>query len=260
VINRAALFYCGLIVVFLIACAHGPDSLRVENSLPAEKLARYSDPFDSFRGDLWETDGYIRNASIRTNYKLAELSIENGRLKVETKTGTLSFGGIVSKFYFRGDFDVQIDCYVDFLQDSEDMDQMIAITAFDKTKELEDNKVEGVGLYLNKAHRNSAFMVVGYYAKGKTDRRFSKIINDNFRGTFRFVRVRDQITILYTTPGEKEWQKACSIFRTNADTWIGMKAQNFFNNRLSADAKLPLIVWFSNFKVNAAQEIIEDEI
>jgi hypothetical protein len=247
-------------VGFFIGCAYNMASLKIDKSLPPEKLAQYSDHFDSFRGDLWETDGYIRNASIRTNYKLAELSVENGRLKVETKTGTLSFGGIVSKFYFRGDFDVQMDCYVDLLQDSEDMDQMIAITAFDKTKELEDDKVEGVGLYLNKTHRNSALMVVGYYSKGKTDRRFSKKINDNFRGTFRFVRVRDQITILYTTPGEKEWQKTCSVSRTNPDTWIGMKAQNFFNKRLFADAKLPLVVWFDNFKVNSAQEIVEEDI
>ena len=249
-----------LFTLFFMSCSHDITSLKITNSLPVEKVARYNDSFDSMRADMWDKIGFIRGASVRTDFRQADVSIESGRLKVETKTGCFSSGGISSKFYFRGDFDVQVECDVNFLKHINSMDQLIYFLAADITTELEDSKLENVFLQLDKEGMGQTYITGASIKQGKRDRCYVKKIDDYFKGAFRIVRIGNQITLLYSTNPGGEWQKACSFSRSSNDTRINLGVRNFFERRVSIDARSPFTVQFDNFRVNAAQKIIESEI
>jgi len=102
-------------VPFFQGCATEPISFKIENSLSQDKLAYYNDSFDKLREDLWEKAGFTYSQAQVRQFKAADLTIENGVLRVETKTGGFSKGGLVSKYKLRGDFDVQVDCHMDIL-------------------------------------------------------------------------------------------------------------------------------------------------
>ena len=259
-IKRTILCCLASFASFFLSCAFDMGSLKVEKSLPAEKLARYNDSFDSLRDDIWGKIGYIRNVYRKTNFKWADVRVESGQLKVETKTGSFSQGGIQSHFYFRGDFDIQVDCAVYFLKDNDEIDQGVRLIGADKTADLENDAVENIILELSKRGKNPVFIVGGYHEKGKWNRRHLKEIGNFYQGTLRIVRIGRQVTLLYKSTGEMEWQKACSFFRPSYDTTVTLKVQNFIGDTIITEAKATFSAQFDNFRVNAAQEIIEDEI
>jgi hypothetical protein len=262
IIVRSAL--CGLVsfAASLIACTHDTAFLKVEKSLPPEKLARYNDSFDSFREDIWEKAAHvIANIPLMTNFKQAAISIENGRLKMETQTGSFSTGAIESKFYLKGDFDIQVDCDIGFLKDIGDMDQIISFIAFDTPVEIEAEGTELVFLQVKKWPKKPVLLEGGYRQKGKPNWCHSRQIDNRYQGSLRILRIGDRVTLLYTTEVNGKWHKACSISRPTKDVRIRMVAQNHFIQRKAPiDAQSPFTVFLDNFKINAAQEIIEYEI
>jgi hypothetical protein len=242
-----------------MACTHENAALRVEKSLPLEKLARYNDSFDSFREDMWEKAVYYI-APTKTNFKQAAVGVENGRLKVETQTGSFSVGVIQSKFYLRGDFDVQVDCHVSFLKDISDMDQATWMVAIDRNVELGKGKFENVSLEVNKDGKSPAYIFGCYRKEGKPTPCYRKEIDNLFQGSLRIVRVGNQVTLLYKTSVNGEWRIACSFSHPINDSRFRLAAQNYLHKRASIEAKSPFTAWFDNFRINAAQEILEDEI
>lgn len=249
-----------LLAVLVVSCTHDAPPLKPVHNLPAEKLVRYNDSFDSLRVDLWEKIGFIRSATVRSNFRQADVSAEGGRLKVETKTGGYSSSGISSKFCFRGDFDVQVDCDVQFLKQADAMDQLIYFLAADVTAELEDSQLENVFLELDKEGTGDAYIVGFSIRQGKRERGHIRKIGDRFNGSLRIVRSGRQISLLYATTPGGEWLRACSYDRPVHDTRINLGVRNFFERRVSIDAQWPFVVHFDNFRVNSAQEIIESEI
>ena len=117
-------------------CVTDTASLKIEKSLPQNKLAYYNDSFDKLRTDLWDKAGYTHNKAQEANFKLAEMRIENGKLRVQTEPGCFSVGGLGSKYAIRGDFDIQVDCQIDFLEGIYDMDQSLVFAAIGKGKEI----------------------------------------------------------------------------------------------------------------------------
>ncbi|MEW6669422.1 MAG: hypothetical protein AB1512_29775 [Thermodesulfobacteriota bacterium] len=233
--------------------------LKIENSLPPEKLARFDDTFDTFREDRWETAGFIPKAEIRTNFKQADVRAEGGRLHIITKTGAFSRSGLGSKFYFTGDFDVQVDAQAEFLEDVQDMDQVMSFNAFDKSKELEDEKLEYVTIAAIKAAGKPAVLGSGSQEKGKWTGT-GRIEIDRFRGTFRIIRIGKTFTTLYRNQGEEEWRRLSTVLRTPNDIIINFITQNFTGPRTSIGASRSFTASFDNFKINAAQKIVESEI
>jgi hypothetical protein len=260
IIEKTTLLCLILFPCFFIACAYDTASLKIEKSLPVEMLARYNDSFDSLRGDIWGRESFIRYVPLRTNFKWADVSVDNGRLKVETKTGCFSKGGVSSKFFIRGDFDVQVDCYVDFLKGINTMDQSILLQAVDQTAELEDDTTESVQIEVDKQGMDPAFIFGAYRKMGNWNQCYKRKIGDYFKGAIRIVRIGNQVTMLYATQPEYEWQKACTLSHAVNDIRIAIGSQNYLGKKVSIDAKSTFTAWFDNFKINAAQEIIEDEI
>jgi hypothetical protein len=74
-------------LIALLSCATDEKPLPISKSLPPSELAYYCDSFDSLREDVWERAGFVFSAAQLGNIKIADMTIENGRLRIDTKTG-----------------------------------------------------------------------------------------------------------------------------------------------------------------------------
>jgi hypothetical protein len=255
-------FFLILIVSFLTppAFATDPAVPKVEKSLPQEKLARYNDSFDRFQEELWEKVGWIPGIEQReAKFKLADVRVEGGRLRIETATGCFSLGGLGSKYKIRGDFDIQIDCAVEFKSEVHDMEQILQFNFTDVTKELRDRELEAVMIMLTKPAAGEAHMATAYRTQGEFKQGFRTGIG-SFKGSLRVTREGNSVSTLYRKEGDPDWQNMRTFYRPPNDVVVGFKVQNFVPMRTSVGASSPFVAFFDNFKINAAQEIIDSDI
>ena len=241
-----------------LGCVTQKAPLKVENSLAHERLARYNDSFDNFKRDLWEKGGVLSSEEQLENFKFADVQFKNGSVTIETETGLLSKGGLASKYSIQGDFDIQLDCRMDFYKDPQEMDQVMTFIIFQKGVEI--SKMNSVLVGLSKQEgRRKAYLFCGYRKDGNYHRTKAMEIK-SFNGTFRFVRVGDRVTVLYRRKEDSGWKKLSQVHFHAAQVYLGFRAQNFVGNKKSIRAPVPVRVSFDNFQINSAQGIIESEI
>ena len=239
-------------------CVTDTASLKIEKSLPQSKLAYYNDSFDNLRTDLWEKAGTTHNEAQEANFKLAKMKIKDGKLWVQTETGSFSTGGLGSRYTIRGDFDIQVDCQIDFLEGLYDMEQSLVFAVIEKGEKLgRDNTV-----FLNlskKGGRDFNIILSAAWENGRVHLGdWQKI--ENFDGSLRIVRIGDEISTLFKKKGDAEWKKLYTFRSTPNDIMLGFKLQNFMLNRASITARSPITATFDNFRINAAEEIVEEDI
>jgi len=260
-IKAKALIIIVLSVAFslgFLGCVTDTAMLKIEKSLPQNKLANYNDSFDKFRTDLWEKAGYIFNEAQKANFKLAKMRVEDGRLWVQTETGCFSVRGLGSKYALRGDFDIQVDCQIDFLKGVYDMDQLLSFLVIEKGKEIGRGNTVFLNL-VKKGGRDFITIFSGVRKNGTFHRGdWHKI--ENFDGSLRIVRIGDEISTLFKRKGDAEWKKMDTFRSTPNDVMIGFRLANFMTMRDSITARSPITATFDNFRINAAEEIIEEEI
>lgn len=257
---RTALFIGFLTPAFLIvllSCTTGTVPLQIINGLPQSELAYYCDAFDTLREDIWERAGFVFSAAQMGNIKMADMTIEDGKLRIDTKTGGFSKGGLVSKFSLRGDFDVQIDFQIDFSPGGPDMDQSLGFGAVEKTTSGSINRLTTIGLL--KKSQNKSEIFSGYREGSKYHAGYGHPI-DNFTGSVRFLRIGNQMSTFYRKQGQNRWTKMCTVPSSKNETAIGFTLQNFVVDRNAITATQSVSAWIDNFTINAAQEIIESEI
>ena len=260
--KRIKALFIGIFLVafsgFFLGCVTDTTSLKIEKSLPQNKLAYYNDSFDKIRSDLWDKAGYTHNKEQEANFKLAKMRIRDGKLWVQTETGCFSKGGLSSKYGLRGDFDIQVDCHIDFLEDPHDMDQLLNFLIVEKGKDLETMDSATLGL-AKWGGQDFNTIFSGFRKDGNFHREdWHKI--KNFDGTLRIVRIGDRISTLFKRKGHAEWKKMDTFRSTPNEIMLGFKLQNFSGIRTSITASSPIRATFDNFKINAAEEIIEEEI
>jgi len=245
-------------LLFFLGCVTDTASLKITKSLPQNKLAYYNDSFDNFRTDLWEKGGYTHNNAQEADFKLADMRIEDGKLRVKTETGCLSSGGLGSKYGLRGDFDIQVECQIDFLEGVYDMDHALSFLVIEKGKEI--GKVNMVFLSLFKrGGRDFQTILSATWKNGRFHRGdWHKI--KNFDGSLRIVRIGDEISTLFKRKGDTEW-KIMDTFRSSPnDVMVSFRLANFALKRASITARSPITATFDNFRINAAEEIVEEDI
>ena len=242
----------------LLSCETDKAQLRIKNSLPQSELEYYNDAFDKMREDLWDRAGLLYREEQVQNFKQADLRFENGKLIIRTQTGSFSKGGLSSKYALRGDFDIQLNCRMDFLKGISGMDQVFNIGVFDKSLKKGKMNVVTIGLALEggftQGHLFSNCIVNGKRKRGGSQG------TENFNGAFRFVRTGKAISTLYRKAGEAEWTKMYTFRVTNKDMIVGFQLRNFFGNRTTIQANHSISAEFNSLKINAAREIIEEEI
>jgi hypothetical protein len=243
---------------FFPGCVTDTATLKIKKSLPQNKLAYYNDSFDKLRTDLWDKAGYAHNKAQEANFKLAKMEIKDGKLWVRTETGCFSKGGLTSKYTLRGDFDIQVDCQIDFLKGLYDMDQSLNFLVIEKGTAIGKDNTVFLCLY-KKGGRDFSTIFSAVRKNGRFHRGdWYKI--KNFDGGLRIVRIGDEISTLFKRKGDTEWKKMDTFQSTPKDIILGFKLQNFVTNRSSITARSPITATFDNFRINAAEEIIEEEI
>ena len=252
------------VVIFLAAslvsfqgCATEKISLKIEKGLPESKLAYYNDSFDKLREDLWEKGSIIQTKEQMSNFILANMSIEKGALKLETKTGGFSRNGLVSKYTLRGDFDIQVDCHIDFLKTEPGMDQVLDFNVFEKAKGSEKPNLAVIAL-LKRPNRNAAINSIYVEKRTHLFRKSHPI--GNFHGTLRIVRIGNEISTLYKKEGELGWERMGTFPGMTGEVTVSFSLSNFIVRRTSIRAESSISATFDNFTINAAQGIMEEEI
>lgn len=245
-------------LVFFQGCAT-EKALKVEKSLLQSELAYYNDSFDNLREDLWEKGGLVLHEEQLSNFKYADISIENGQLKVVTKTYCFSKGALGSKCTLRGDFDIQVDGHIDFLKGKYDMDQQLAFSVLETGKKVKDLDITSIMARKREGSLESE-IISFYYRSGRWNLGSRHHIGNNFHGTFRIIRIGNKISTLYKENAEIEWKKMFTASFTKNDVIFSVRVQNFHGKMTSIKARSSVVGKFDNFRINAAQEIVEAEI
>lgn len=248
----------GFISSLFFGCVTDTALLKVEKTLPRNKLAYYNDTFDKSRTDLWEKAGYTHNEAQKANFKLGKTETKGGRLWIQTETGCFSVGGLGSRYTLGGDFDVQVDCHIDFLEGVYDMDQSLVFAVIGKEKEI--GKADTVFMcLLRKGGRDFGTLFSATRKSGTLHAGNWHKIN-NFDGSLRIVRIGDEVSTLFKRNEATEWEKMDSFRFPPKEVMLGFKLQNFVLNRASITASASVTATFDNFRINAAEQIIEEEI
>lgn len=193
-----------------------------------------------------------------TNFKKADFSIQNRKLKIATRPGGFSKGALQSRFYLHGDFDVQIDCDFNFLKKDVAMDQMVLIAVIEAGKTLKDAHRSWIILSKQSGSRSGRL-----FAGCRDSSGFHAGINEaaaGFHGTVRFVRIGQRITAMCKKYPGTQWRTFSTCHVSGKDFLVGFTVQNFYRNRTSIRAKASVVATFDNFRINAAQAIVESEI
>lgn len=246
------------VLAVLVSCAADPSRLKVHGSLPQDELAYYCDNFDKLREDLWDRAGYMYREEQLKNFVQADMRFKNGKLVVRTKTGKFSKGGLSSKYWLRGDFDIQLDCRMEFVKGASGKDQLFIFGVFDTSTRIEENNRVVVGLS-KKESAVDVYLFSNYFTGGrKVGGDFKPI--DSFSGALRILRKGKHISALYKSRKTAEWSLMGTFQVTDNDLLVGFALSNFFPERTAVRAEDPLSVEIDSFNINAAQEIVEEDI
>ena len=251
-------FFFLTLVGALFSCATYTAPLKIPNGLSQDQLAYYSDSFEKMREDLWDRAGYLYRDEQAQNFKQADLRFTDGQLIIRTKTGSFSKGGLSSRFFIRGDFDVQLDCRMDFNFGSLDMDQVFSFVVLDKT--LKPGKMSFVSMGLAIAGGGvHGTLFSNSVLDGRRKKGFMQQV-DNFKGSLRIIRDGQNISTLYKNKVAGRWNQMDTFRLTGNDMLIGFQLRNFFVKRTLIAANHSISATVEGFKVNAARAIIEEEI
>lgn len=227
-----------------------PPPTSIQKNTPYRESTYYNDTFDKLRDDIWK-ESRIMPRGPQMRPLMPYITSTDGKLKIETKTGDFCTGGLVSKYALRGDFDIQVDCYMDFLKKTPQMDQGV----FFAVREKDKGDWGYIGLAKRDGHKS--VIVSRYWGNGKALSPKRHPVGD-FHGTLRIVRTGNKITTSYRKERETEWEKLLTFQGMTGEVVLGFELKNFLRKRTSIQARLPFAASFDNFRINAAQEVIEE--
>lgn len=247
-----------LYTFILIGCVLNQSNVEIVNGLPNSHLKPYNDSFKTIRWDMWEKAGYLYSDLQAERFKSAEMFIEDSKLVIKTKTNCFSKGGLASTFALRGDFDIQIDCRVNFVEGPVEWDQIIAFGVIEKDVGVDQLKAVQIGLVQKEKYSQSYVWSNHRYNK-KWRGRWGEQVGD-FSGKLRIIRLGDQVTTFYRKLYSNDWVELSEYPFTTKDAFVGFRVQNFTASAKKSPADETLITIFDNFQINGAQGIIEADI
>jgi hypothetical protein len=253
---------CGLLMgSALVGCAQPwketPLPIPQGKGMSPAQLARYGDAFDRIRDDLYEVTAMTWRGEQLDKLCLAETAIVDGKLKIQTKTGCFSRWGLESRYEFRGNFDIQIDCATRFPGGVQDMDQIVLFMLAGKGS-VED--FPRAVIQLAKFARSPDGSISFFSSeKGKFRPPQHNPITE-FNGTLRLIRSGRRVTALYKKAGELQWTELDTHELAESRLRLAFLVRNFTAKTTTIGASSSMTVTFDNLVINAAEEIIEGEI
>jgi hypothetical protein len=250
-------FIISALCLWLAGCASKDVPVQVKSGVTADQLDYYTDPFDTPKRDLWEIAAFSRTAQLR-NFEMAEVSFENGRLKIKTRTGAFSGAVVTSRFQINGDFDIQIDCQIQFLTGKHDVDHVILFGLLEKGETLWTGQYAWINI-VKTAEMQTGIIAANQRRRGEIIRGRNRQIK-GFQGTLRLVRAGNRISVYYRKQSSSGWIKLDTLSFTSDDVAVMLVVQNYKLGRQVLNAPESVTGFFDNFKINAATRVIEEEI
>ena len=243
------LIYLSFLATKAIASSSETNTTAVQKSSPQTQIAHYNDSFEKLRDDKWKISGVLPFG--KQIFQIPEIGIQDVRLLIQTKTGDFQRGGLTSRWTLKGDFDIQVDCHMDFLDKTADMDQVLLFVA----KDTHNRYFTVVGLAKRSDSEPSIFAT--FKEKGEPlSRKWDRI--GHFQGTLRMVRIGNRITTFYKEHGDSRWKEIGRFSGMPGEVVVGLGLANFDSRRTSIQADQPVMAAFDNFRINSAQEISEE--
>jgi len=232
-----------------IASSSEASTTTGQKKLPQTQITHYNDAFEKLRDDIWKRSGVLDFGKIL--FQIPEIGIRDGRLLIQTQTGSFQRGGLTSRWTLKGDFDIQVDCHINFLGETADMDQLLLFVAKDKYQRY----FTVVGLAKRADSKPSIFAT--FKEKGAPLSRKWERIGD-FHGKLRMVRIGNRITTFYKKRGDSEWKEIGEFSGMPGEVVVGLGLANFDSRRTSIQADQPVMAAFDNFRINNAGQISEE--
>jgi hypothetical protein len=244
-------FLLPFMLLSLAGCASDPVSLKIGSGLPPDKLAYYSDHFEKFRDDLWDKSALLYQDSQLENFQLADMIYRDGKLIITTERDCFSKGSLNSKFALQGDFDIQLDCRFNPLHGSHQMDQILWFGVV--------NKRPGDAVNIDFVSIGVSQDFLFSRAKNTVGRSPQIEAIQAFNGSFRIVRAGRTVTTFYRQK-VAPWKQLGSFPFSTSNLIVGFLLQNFTAKTSYLKSALPFSAEFFEFRINAAQGIVEEEI
>ena len=260
--GRKSFFLRAAFVLFTLChgvfgCASNDISIQIEGGVPSEQLAFYADSFDSPKRDLWEIAAFSQTAQ-QGDFKMADVSYENGRLKIQTQVGAFSNGIVISKFLLSGDFDIQVNCQIRFHRDNVNIDQLLYFAVVKQGDTFYTGRSAANVIAKPIGAKNGVIRAIqrqhGEYIRGK----FRQV--EEFAGSMRLIRKGDQISMFYRKQNASGWIKLDTLAFTRDNVVVLLGVHNFRVGRKSIRATESVTGLFDNFKINASSKVIESNI
>lgn len=83
---------------------------------------------------------------------------------------------------------------------------------------------------------------------------------ESFKGSFRIVRIGDQIYTMYRNNSDSKWISIGKYTYNFKDQYVSIGLANYFLSRKKINAPISIKGIFDNFIINAAEELIEEDI
>lgn len=247
------------VLICLLGCLADPIGLKVKNSLPPDKLSFYSDSFDTFRNDLWDKSAYLYKDSQMANFHLADMIYRNGKLTITTKKDCFSKASLGSRFALQGDFDVQLDCSFNPLRGRQPMNQVLLLLLWDKSTGTVDS-FDNVQIAISQTYWHDSAKVFSAARTGGIMPSGNLEDIQGFSGSLRVVRTGRTVTTFYRNNPAYRWRKMAAYLFSTGNLNVGFGLQNFTVHTRRLGKAPSFAAEFFEFKVNAAQGIVEEEI
>lgn len=248
-----------LLCVITLACQTVTDPVvPVAPSVPPDQLCPYNDTFDVFDKDRWDFGYFIGKENRSDNFKPADVLIKDGQLNIITQKGAFSKAAVGTRFYLAGDFDIQMDCEFSFFGlEANAMDQRIIFALFEEGASLSKTILPSI-IFVKQGGKNSvtfAGCIQNTQLKGNISQNAGA-----YKGTVRFIRISKKVLLYSKEDGRYKWIKLGACSSTEKKMTFFVAVQNFTFDRQIIDAQYAFNVRFDNFKINAAEKVIESEI
>ncbi|MGD9330936.1 MAG: hypothetical protein PVJ53_06470 [Desulfobacterales bacterium] len=253
-----------ILTVFLILSCTTIEDIKIVNHLSDDQKNQLFDSFENLDEDLWEPHA---NASdwMMPDFKLADITVEEGKLSISTEKGAYSKAILTSKFLFSGDFDFQIDCATDLNEKVSNMTQNLYVGVVSNPT---NGKAVKAGAWIELIRdpdeaKDKGKLNAGVYnvinSKQKTNIRYGPFF-DIFEGSVRLIRRGQMVSFFYQEKDSNAWRHLSTKPYNDLDQVIHIAFANYFMKRRDIDAPRRLTANFDNFKVNAAHTVIDSEI
>jgi len=256
---RAYLYPVATPVLLIVCLVYTFFSCPAQVLSADSDLSFYNDAFETFNEDIWDRAQLTFNEEQLDNFKLGDMEIVDKRLRLRTKTGGFSKAGLSSRYVIRGDFDIQITCDVKFNRSMSGMDQFVNFVTMNKADNFNDSQKAIISLGYRSGRKGPAIAFLHIKNQKREKRNWEK--TSNFKGALRLVREGKKVTGYYQPAGSSRWRTlgSSSSFTTH-DVMVGFVLQNFGTKRKKINATRSVEAYFDSFRINQAEEVIEDEI